>query len=185
MLDLEAGVDLEEGDGAVLADEEFARAGVVVARLAHDRLGCSVELGQLLIAEIGRGSFLDELLVAPLQGAVARRDDDHIAVRVGEHLRLDVAGPVEIALDEALAATESRHRFADSGVVELRDVLDRARDLEAAAATAEGGLDGDRQAVLLREGDDLIGARHGVGGAGHLGCPSACGDVARGDLVAQ
>ena len=185
VLDLEASVDLEEGDGAVLAHEELACARVVVAGFAHDRLGCAVELGQLLLAEIRRGRLLDELLVATLQRAVARRDDDHIAVRVGEHLRLDMAGPVEVALDEALAATESGHCLSDRRVVELRDLLDRARDLEAATATAEGGLDGDGQAVLLREGDDLVGVRHGVGSAGHLGCPGACGDVARGDLVAQ
>jgi hypothetical protein len=33
VLDLQAGVDLEEGDGAVLADEELAGAGAVVAGL--------------------------------------------------------------------------------------------------------------------------------------------------------
>jgi hypothetical protein len=36
---------------------------------------------------------------------------------VGEHLSLDVAGPVEIALNEALAATESGHRLSDGRVV--------------------------------------------------------------------
>src|SRR5690625_4904057 len=39
VLDLEAGVDLEEGDGAVGADEELARARPDAARLARDRDG--------------------------------------------------------------------------------------------------------------------------------------------------
>ena len=43
VLDLEPGVDLEEGDRAVLADEELARAGADVAGLAQDRLGGLVE----------------------------------------------------------------------------------------------------------------------------------------------
>ena len=42
VLDLQAGVDLEEGDGAVLADEELAGAGADVAGLAQDRLGRAV-----------------------------------------------------------------------------------------------------------------------------------------------
>ena len=39
VLDLEAGVDLEEGDVPVLADEELAGAGADVAGLVQDRLG--------------------------------------------------------------------------------------------------------------------------------------------------
>ena len=39
VLDLQPGVDLEEGDRAVLADQELAGAGADVARLAQDRLG--------------------------------------------------------------------------------------------------------------------------------------------------
>ena len=43
VLDLEPGVDLEEGDRAVLADQELAGAGADVAGLAQDRLGGLVE----------------------------------------------------------------------------------------------------------------------------------------------
>jgi hypothetical protein len=38
VLDLQAGVDLEEGDRSVDSDEEFAGAGVVVAGLLEDGL---------------------------------------------------------------------------------------------------------------------------------------------------
>ena len=43
VLDLEAGVHLEERDGAVLADEELAGAGADVPGLVQDRLGRVVE----------------------------------------------------------------------------------------------------------------------------------------------
>ena len=43
----------------------------------------------------------------------------------------------------------------------------RAGDLQPAAAAAERGLDRDRQAVLLGERDDLVGAVDRVRGAGH------------------
>ena len=85
---------------------------------------------------------------------------------VGEALGLDVARLVEVALDEALAATERGDGLADGGVVQLGDLLEGAGDLEAATAAAEGRLDGDRQAVLLGERDDLVGAVDRVGGAG-------------------
>ena len=76
---------------------------------------------------------------------------------VGEALGLDVPRLVEVALDEALAASEGRDGLAGRRLEQLRDRLDRAGDLEAASAAAEGCLDGERDAVLLRERDDVVG----------------------------
>ena len=104
---------------------------------------------------------------------------------VGQHLGLDVAGVVEVALDEALAAAERGDGLADGGVEQLGDLLERARDLEAAAAAAERRLDGDRQAVGAGELDDLVGRLDRVGGALDLRGAGALGDVAGGDLVAE
>ena len=133
----------------------------------------------------GAGRLLDQLLVAALQRAVAGADDDHVAVGVGEHLRLDVPRLVQEALDEALAAAEGRHGLADGGVEQLGDLLHGAGHLEPATATAERGLDGDGEAVLLREGDDLVGAADRVLRAGHQGGAGLHGDVPRGHLVAE
>ena len=185
VLDLQAGVDLEERDRAVGRDEELAGAGADVAGLAQDRLGRAVELGVLLVGEERRRGLLDELLVAALQRAVAGRDDDDVAVRVGQALRLDVPRLVEVALDEALAAAERADRLADGGVEQLGDLLDGARDLQAATAAAERRLDGDRQAVLLGERDDLVGVGDRVGGAGDQRGAGALRDVAGLDLVAE
>ena len=124
----------------------------------------------LLLGEERRRRLLDELLVAALERAVAGRDDDDVAVLVGQALGLDVARLVEEPLDEALAAAERGDRLAHRGLEQLRDLLEGARDLEAAAATAVGRLDGDRQPELLRERDDLVRPVHRVGGAGHQGC---------------
>ena len=76
VLDLQAGVDLEEGDRAVGADEVLDRAGAVVAGLRADGLRGLVDAGPLLVGEERRGRLLDQLLVAPLQRAVAGADDD-------------------------------------------------------------------------------------------------------------
>ena len=128
----------------------------------------------LLVGEERRRRLLDELLVAALQRAVAGGDDDDVAVLVGQALGLDVPGLVEEPLDEALAAAERRDGLAHRGLEQLGDLLEGAGDLEAAAAAAEGRLDRDRQAVLLREGDDLVGAVDRVGGAGHERGLAAC-----------
>ena len=125
VLDLEPGVDLEEGDGAVLADEELAGAGADVPRLAQDRLGRLVEPGDLVVGEERRGRLLDQLLVAALERAVAGGDDHDVAVLVGQALGLDVARLVEVLLDEALAAAERRDGLADRRLVELGDLLHR------------------------------------------------------------
>ena len=141
-------------------DEELAGAGADVAGL---RAGSPWTRGSSSACcssvRNGAGRLLDELLVAALQRAVAGGDDDDVAVLVGEALGLDVARVVEEALDEALAAAEGGDGLAHGGLEQLGDLLEGAGDLEAAAAAAVGRLDGDRQAVLLGERDDLVGAR--------------------------
>ena len=139
----------------------------------------------LLVGEERRGRLLDQLLVAPLQRAVPGADDDHVAVRVGEDLRLDVPRLVEELLHEALAAPERRHRLAHRRVEQLGDLLLLADHLQPAAAAAEGRLDGDRHPVLLGEGDDLVGVLHRVLGAGHQRGADLGGDVPGLHLVAE
>ena len=123
VLDLEPGVDLEEGDGAVPGDEELAGAGADVPGLLEDRLAGLVERRDLVVGEERRGRLLDQLLVAALQRAVAGRDDDDVAVLVGEALGLDVPRLVEELLDEALAAAERADRLADRGLERVGDLF--------------------------------------------------------------
>ncbi|GAA3046288.1 hypothetical protein GCM10020229_66970 [Kitasatospora albolonga] len=185
VLHLQTGVDLQEGDQPVLGDQELAGAGADVARLAQDRLGGPVQLRVLLVREERRGRLLYQLLVAALERAVTGRDDHHVAVLVGQALGLDVPRVVQVLLDEALATAEGGDRLADRRLVQLGDLLQRAGHLQTATATAEGRLDGDRQTVLAREGDHLVGARDRVRGAGHQRGAGALRDVTGRHLVAQ
>ena len=150
---------------AVLRDEELARPGADVAGRLDDRLARVVEPVPLLVGQERRGRLLDDLLVAALQRAVAGADDDDLAVLVGEDLCLDVPRLVEVALDEALAATERRDRLADRAVEQLGDLVAVAGDLQAAAAAAVRRLDRDRQAVLVGEREHLVDAVDRVRGA--------------------
>ena len=185
VLDLKARVDLQEGDQAVLTDQVFDGAGAVVVRLFADPLRRFVDLLALRVGQERRRRLLDQLLEAALQRAVAGAGDDDVAVLVGDHLRLDVAGLVEVALHEALTAAERGDRLAGGRLEQLGDLFDGAGHLHALTAAAEGGLDRDRHAVLLGEGHHLVGVLDRVGGAGHQRGLGAGGDVAGGDLVAE
>jgi hypothetical protein len=185
VLHLQAGVDLQEGDEPVLPDEELHGAGAVVAGLPADLLRRLVDGGALGVGQERRGRLLHELLEAALQRAVPGADDDDVAVGVGEHLRLDVARLVQVALDEALAAAERGRGLAHRRVVQLGDLLLGAGDLHAAPPAAERGLDRHGQAVLAGEGEHLVGAGHRVVRAGHERRARAGGDVPGGDLVTE
>ena len=185
VLDLKTGVDLEERDQPVLAHQVFDGAGAVVVRFFADPLGGFVDFLALRVGQERRGRLFDQLLEAALQRAVTGAGDDDVAVLVGDHLRLDVARLVQVALDEAFAAAERRDRLAGRRLEQLGDLLDGAGHLHAAAAAAEGRLDRDRHAVLLGEGDHLVGVLHRVGGTGHQRGLRAGGDVPRGDLVTE
>ena len=185
VLDLQARVHLEERDRPVGADEELARARTGIADLAEDRLRRFVEEAVLLLGEEGRGGLFDELLVPALQRAVAGGDHDDVARGIRQALRLDVPGLVEVLLDEALAAPEGADRLSCRGVEHLGDLVELAGHLESAPAAAVRGLDGDRQAELLGERDDLVGAGDGARGARRQRRAHLLGDVARGDLVAE
>ena len=167
------------------ADEELAGARTGVRRLGEDRLGRADQLGVLLLAEERRGRLLDQLLVPALQRAVAGGDHDDVAVQVGQALGLDVARLVEVALDEALTAPERRDGLAGRRLEQLGDLLQRAGDLQPAPAAAVRRLDRHRQAVLGREGHDLVRVPDRVGRSGDQGRVRARRDVARLDLVAE
>jgi hypothetical protein len=106
-------------------------------------------------------------------------------VGVGQHLGLDVAGLVQVALDEALATAERRGGLADGRLVELGDLLLLPGHLHAPAPAAERGLDRDGEPVLLGEGLHLVGPAHRLGGAGDERRARPGGDVPGGDLVPQ
>ncbi|VXB48264.1 hypothetical protein MICRO11B_280021 [Micrococcus luteus] len=185
MLHLQAGVHLQEADEAVRGHEVLDRAGPGVPGGAADLAGGGVDALALLVREERRRGLLHELLVAALQGAVAGAEHGHVAVLVGEDLGLHVAGAVQEALHEALAAAERGDGLADGRLERVLDVAELAHHADAAAAAAEGRLDGDRQAVLLGERARGGGVRHGAVRTRHERGARLLGEGAGGDLVAE
>jgi len=185
MLDLQARVDFKEGQRAVGAEQVFHGARVHITGLGADVACRGVDAFALRVAEEGRGSFFHQFLVASLQRAVARAKHHDVAMRVGNHLCFDVARLVEELFDEAFAAPECRDGFARGGGEELFHLIHAPRDLHAATAAAERGLDDDGQAVLLGKCHHFARVLHRILGACHERRACIHGHLARAHLVAQ
>ena len=65
------------------------------------------------------GPFLEQLLVPPLDRALALAEVDHRAVMIAEHLELDVARVLDVLLDVDVADAERRFRLALRGLQRL------------------------------------------------------------------
>jgi hypothetical protein len=101
-----------------------------------------------------RPYLLDDLLVPPLDRAIALPQADRIAQRVCKDLDLDVPGPDDVALDEDVAVPERLLRLAPGGREALGELSGRVHRAHALAAAAVDGLDEDGVADaggLLRE----------------------------------
>ncbi len=131
--------------------------------------------------------FLDQLLVAALDRAVALAQVDHLAVRVAHDLDLDVARvlrgtsrrrPRRCRRRRAPRSAPGRTSAANSsGVV---------RDAHSLAAAAGRGLDDDRETDLLaRTPAPRRSPRSVPGEPGTVGTPASCGQAPRGGLVAH
>ena len=168
MLDLQAGVHLEEEEVALIVGHELdgSRAGVA------DR-GRREPGGLEQLVPHARNTFdqwrrrlFDDLLVAALDRALAFADRPHGAVRVGHHLDFDVVPGVEVALAEHRGITERRLGLAAGGS-HLRGQLGEIADHpHPPSATACGRLDQHRQ-HLGGHGVRIEFVEHRHAGGGH------------------
>ena len=184
MLDLQARIHLDEVELAVLV-EELDRAGAAVLDLAHglgDRLA---DLLARISVERGRGGFLQDLLVAPLQRAVALAEVDGVALAVAEDLDLDVARRGQILLDVDGIVAEGGLGFGARGGESEPQIGGRVGDLHAAAAAAGGRLDQHGETHGLGDLHRLGLAGDGAVGARHYGNAEALCGLLRRDLIAH
>ena len=144
VLDLDARVHLDEDVVALGVEQELHRAGVAVADLLREphrvRAHPVAELG----VEVGGGRDLDDLLVPPLDRAVALEEVDHVALAVGEDLHLDVARVDHGLLDEDGRVAEGALGLAHAGLDGLPQVRLLVDPAHAAPAATGDGLDEER-----------------------------------------
>ena len=149
MLDLDPRVELEEPEVAAVEDELGGAGALVADRAREGDRGVAHRRPQLGV-ERRRRCLFEHLLMPALDRAVALAERRNVAVRVGEELDLDVAGPLEVALAEDRVVAERSRRLAPRRGERLVELLGRTHDTHAAAAAAGGRLDEQREADLLR-----------------------------------
>ena len=185
VLDLQAGVHLEEVEVLVGTDDELDGAGrLVLHRLGQrDRLFAH-RLARLGVEEGARRLF-DDLLVTPLDRTLPLVQIERVAERVGQDLDLDVPRLDDEFLDEHPVVAERVLGLVAAGREALEGLLVVVGDAQALAAAAGGRLDHHRVADVAGDFDSTLGgidrvvvARDGV----DLGF---VGELLRGDLVAH
>ncbi len=185
VLDLHAGVHLDEVELAVLV-QELERAGAAVADRGAGLADLLAHGLALLRGDARRWRFLDDLLPAALQRAVAFAQRDHVAVVVADHLELDVPGLLEefLHVDRVVAEGRESLGLGDVDRIEKRPLA--VHDAHAAAAAAARGLDDDRVADRLGDAEALVRiGGQGAVGARHAGHPGLVHGRDRRDLVAH
>ena len=114
VLHLEARVHLEEEEVPARVGDELARPRAHVADVLHDAQRRLEERPPARLARLAREEgrrrrrLLDDLLVAPLHAALALAERVGAAVRVAEHLHLDVPRLVDVALEVDARVGEGR-----------------------------------------------------------------------------
>ena len=182
MLDLQAGVHLHEED-AVGAQafagirDEFDRARALVIDCLGGAHGSGADFLARRLVHARRRGFLDHLLVAALEAAIALEQVDDIAVAVAEHLHLDMAGRGDPLFQQHFIVGEAGLGLASAALqvgLEIGGLVDLAHTL---AAAARDRLDQHRIAdgvgFLLQPFDRLVGAEI-AGRDRHARCHHQC-----------
>src|SRR5215207_8605232 len=167
MFDLEAGVHLDKVEFSFRVDELYG-PGTLVTQGA-DQVGRGRhETVPYVLWQTWRRRFLDELLVAALDGTVPLGEGYRLTVRIGEDLYLHVPEPFQVLLDVDRAVAEvslALPACAEIGGVDLGLGLDHPHPLPSAAGAR---LDDQRVADLGADALDLLHALAMASGArGH------------------
>ncbi len=170
MLDLHAGVDLDEVEGPRgHVHQELDRARAFIGRVAGDPQAQFVDLRALVLRQVGRGRAFHDLLVAALDGAVALVEVEQRAVLVAEDLHLDMPRLEDQLLQIALAVAEGGLGLR-AALADLRLQLVRPVDgPHPAPAPAPGRLEHQRVAHLLGHGADAVHCARRIRIGQHLG----------------
>ena len=133
----------------------------------------------------GRRRLLDQLLVVALDRALALAQVDAVAVRVAQHLELDVPRLDQVLLEVDRAVAEGGLGLGLGDHEAVPEALLVERDAHAAPAAARGRLDDHRVADVAGQRQRLLDVDQHVLRAGNGGQPGGDHELARLGLVAH
>ena len=151
VFDLDARVHFEEEEVPLVVEEELERPGVRVLHRARGIDDRAAELAAHLLGDGHRRPFLEQLLVTPLDRALALAEVHDRAVVIAEDLELDVARVLDVLFEIDVADAERRLGFALGRLERLGELAGGPDDAHAAAAAARHRLDDHREAEILRD----------------------------------
>ena len=143
VLDLQAGVDLQEVEVPGCVEKELGRAGVGIAGSAGETEGSGRHAAAQFGGQTGGGALLNDLLMTALDGAVTLAEVQRGAVGVGDDLHFDVAPADDRAFQEEGAVAEGGLGFPARGGERVRQCVGVIDDAHAPAAPTGGGFNHD------------------------------------------
>ena len=166
MLNLQAGVHFQEVElVAVGVVDKFDGAGVAVVDAGQQLFSGGVQLAAYRVAQVRCRAFFHDFLVAALAGAVAFTECQRVALAVGKHLHLNVAGAGDEFLQEHAVVGKVAGAKALDAVEGADQFVFAVAQLHADTAATGGALEHDRIAdtrgfcLGCRQIGQQIGAR--------------------------
>ena len=182
VLDLDTSVHLEERKCPVRTQQELDGASTDIADGLRQGDGGLGHGGPCFRRDAWGRSFLDQFLVATLDGAVSVPNGDDVALAVCHQLHFDMPGIIQVAFQVDLRVGEETAGFPGCPSERVLNVRRRASDAEPSPTATAGRFHGHRVAVrispgpcLFRRGDRPIGSgHHRYPGSG---CQAPCLDL--------
>ena len=185
VLDLQAGVHLEEEKLAARVLQKLDGAGVLIAGGAGDFDGAFANDLALDFAQLRRGGDFDEFLVAALDRAIAVEKMDDVAFRIAEYLDFDMARIDESFFDENRAGAKRFFGFGNGARELAADFAGVVALPDAAPAAARRGFEHHRIADFAGDGERFVDIGDGAVAAGERAHAGVAGERAGGEFVAQ
>ena len=135
MLDLNARVHFNEEEVALLIHKELNSTGVAIANVVGQSKSVVTDLFTFLVGEIKRGSNLDDLLMATLNGTVTLIEMYDIAVVITENLYFNMLWILNKLLQEDSGVTERRLGLRGCRLESLEKLFLILRNAHTATAT--------------------------------------------------
>jgi hypothetical protein len=187
VLDLQARVHLHEEElvRRLRGHDEFDGTGADIAARPCGLDGRSAHPFAGRLVQQHRRRLLDDLLVTTLKAALALTEVDHVAVRVRQHLNLDMPRRGDEPFHEQRVVAERTLRLAARRLDRVGQLC-RVGDQPHPLTTATGGrLEQQRIADLFCRGAESIGRNVHIGFTRHNRHTSVRNHCLRADLVAH
>src|SRR5205085_3151685 len=131
----------DEVQAPLLIHEELDRAGIPISN-GRQRLAENLpDLRPHLRRDLRRRRLLQQLLMPPLDRALALAQAHHLAVLVGQYLELNVPGMLDILLHVEIAIAERPRRFGLGRFEQAGQFLFVADNAHAASAAPSRSFD--------------------------------------------